>query len=57
MTETKPERNCPDGGTCHHECPANPAQEPCFRTSFCAPFSSYNGGTQENPGHWKADDR
>ena len=52
-----PERSCPDGGHCHHGCPADPDKEPCFRTLWCAPFSSYNGGSQEKPGIWKDDDR
>lgn len=25
---------CPDGGTCHHECPGS-----CFRVRFCEPLS------------------
>lgn len=28
---------CPDGGYCHHDCPA----EECFRVRACAPLSSY----------------
>lgn len=42
---------CPDGGICHHACPPDPKTEPCFRTRFCGPFSSYNNG------QWKEDDR
>lgn len=53
----KPERSCPDGGFCHHSCPADPDKEPCFRTRICAPFSNYNGGTQDSPGKWKDTDR
>jgi hypothetical protein len=48
----EPERSCPDGGFCHHGCPADPNTEPCFRTLWCAPFSDYNGGDG-----WKDDDR
>lgn len=45
----EPERSCPDGGFCHHGCPADPDKEPCFRTLWCAPFSDY--------GQWKDTDR
>lgn len=55
--DEQPLRSCPDGGHCHHGCPADPSQEPCFRTLWCAPFSAYNGGSQERPGQWKDTDR
>jgi hypothetical protein len=42
-------RRCPDDGTCHHGCPADPGVKPCFRVRHCAPFSSY--------GQWKDTDR
>lgn len=50
--DEEPKRSCPDGGFCHHGCPPDPAQEPCFRTLWCAPFSSYNGGND-----WKETDK
>lgn len=56
-TEPEPERSCPDGGFCHHGCPADPNAEPCFRTLWCAPFSEYDGGTPKKPGQWKDADR
>jgi hypothetical protein len=56
-TGQQPERSCPDGGFCHHGCPADPNAEPCFRTLWCAPFTSYDGGTPEKPGKWKDTDR
>lgn len=35
-----PRPGCPDGGTCHHECPPTPTgPRPCFRVRMAGPLS------------------